>query len=172
MRRARRVRHSAAVSRGGRGRGALAAPFPRGGVEQGLVDRRSVLCVLTHDPKFDVPLLEVALRTDAGYIGAMGSRRTHEDRLSRLRAAGVTEAELTRLSSPTGLDLGAHPRGDRNLHRSRNHRHPLLSHGPTPVNHQGPNPSRARRRGLGLRRTWGGRTGSVPPRRCCGKGEL
>lgn len=76
-------------------------------VEQGLVDRRTVLCVLTHDPKFDVPLLEVALRTDAGYIGAMGSRRTHEDRLSRLRAVGLTEAELARLTSPTGLDLGA-----------------------------------------------------------------
>jgi xanthine dehydrogenase accessory factor len=76
-------------------------------VEQGLVDRRTVLCVLTHDPKFDVPLLEVALRTDAGYIGAMGSRRTHEDRLSRLRAVGLTEAELARLTSPIGLDLGA-----------------------------------------------------------------
>jgi xanthine dehydrogenase accessory factor len=76
-------------------------------LEQGLVDRRTVLCVLTHDPKFDVPLLEVALRTDAGYIGAMGSRRTHDDRLSRLRAAGVTEAELARLSSPIGLDIGA-----------------------------------------------------------------
>ena len=76
-------------------------------LEQGLVDRRSVLCVLTHDPKFDVPLLEVALRTEAGYIGAMGSRRTHADRLTRLRAAGVTEDELARLSAPTGLDLGA-----------------------------------------------------------------
>jgi xanthine dehydrogenase accessory factor len=76
-------------------------------VEQGMVDRRSVLCVLTHDPKFDVPLLDVALRTEAGYIGAMGSRRTHDDRLSRLRAAGVTESELARLSSPIGLDLGA-----------------------------------------------------------------
>ncbi|GAA1647964.1 XdhC family protein [Kribbella alba] len=76
-------------------------------LEQGLVDRRTVLCVLTHDPKFDVPLLEVALRTEAGYIGAMGSRRTHDDRLSRLRAVGVTEAELARLSSPIGLDLGA-----------------------------------------------------------------
>ncbi|MGW5189537.1 XdhC family protein [Kribbella sp. NPDC004138] len=71
------------------------------------VDRRTALCVLTHDPKFDVPLLQVALRTDAGYIGAMGSRRTHFDRLSRLRAAGVTEDELARLTSPTGLDLGA-----------------------------------------------------------------
>ncbi|MBV9445162.1 MAG: XdhC family protein [Streptosporangiaceae bacterium] len=71
------------------------------------VDARTVICVLTHDPKFDVPLLEVALRTPAGYIGAMGSRRTHEDRLTRLREAGVTEEELTRLRSPIGLDLGA-----------------------------------------------------------------
>jgi xanthine dehydrogenase accessory factor len=71
------------------------------------VDVRTVICVLTHDPKFDVPLLEVALRTPAGYIGAMGSRRTHEDRLTRLREAGLTEAELGRLRSPIGLDLGA-----------------------------------------------------------------
>jgi xanthine dehydrogenase accessory factor len=71
------------------------------------VDERTVICVLTHDPKFDVPLLEVALRTPAGYIGAMGSRRTHEDRLARLREAGLTEAELARLRSPIGLDLGA-----------------------------------------------------------------
>jgi xanthine dehydrogenase accessory factor len=71
------------------------------------IDARTVICVLTHDPKFDVPVLEVALRTPAGYIGAMGSRRTHEDRLERLRAVGVTEAELSRLRSPIGLDLGA-----------------------------------------------------------------
>jgi len=71
------------------------------------VDERTVICVLTHDPKFDVPVLEVALRTPAGYIGAMGSRRTHEDRLARLREAGLTEEELTRLRSPIGLDLGA-----------------------------------------------------------------
>jgi xanthine dehydrogenase accessory factor len=71
------------------------------------VDSRSALCVLTHDPKFDVPLLELALRTEAGYIGAMGSRRTHEDRLARLRAAGLGAGELVRLCSPTGLDLGA-----------------------------------------------------------------
>ncbi|HEY7719970.1 MAG TPA: XdhC/CoxI family protein [Pedococcus sp.] len=76
--------------------------------EAGLVDERTVLCVLTHDPKFDVPLLEVALRLPAvAYVGAMGSRRTHDDRLARLRAAGLTEAELARLSSPIGLDLGA-----------------------------------------------------------------
>jgi xanthine dehydrogenase accessory factor len=71
------------------------------------VDARTVICVLTHDPKFDVPVLEVALRTPAGYIGAMGSRRTHEDRLERLRAVGMTDAELARLRSPIGLDLGA-----------------------------------------------------------------
>jgi xanthine dehydrogenase accessory factor len=71
------------------------------------VDARTVICVLTHDPKFDIPLLEVALRTPAGYIGAMGSRRTHDDRLARLREAGLTEEELSRLRSPIGLDLGA-----------------------------------------------------------------
>ena len=71
------------------------------------VDSRTVICVLTHDPKFDVPVLEVALRTPAGYVGAMGSRRTHTDRLERLRAIGLTEAELARLRSPIGLDLGA-----------------------------------------------------------------
>ncbi|VBA33778.1 putative xanthine dehydrogenase subunit A [Mycobacterium attenuatum] len=74
----------------------------------GAIDERTVICVLTHDPKFDVPVLEVALRLPkAGYVGAMGSRQTHDDRLRRLRAAGLTEAELSRLSSPIGLDLGA-----------------------------------------------------------------
>jgi xanthine dehydrogenase accessory factor len=77
-------------------------------VERGRIDGRTVLCVLTHDPKFDVPLLEVALRLpEVAYIGAMGSRRTHDDRIKRLQEAGVTDAELARLSSPVGLDLGA-----------------------------------------------------------------
>ncbi|ANH95757.1 XdhC family protein [Streptomyces sp. NPDC057197] len=70
-------------------------------------DERTVICVLTHDPKFDVPLLEEALRRPAAYIGAMGSRRTHHDRVERLLEAGVTPAELSRLRSPVGLDLGA-----------------------------------------------------------------
>jgi xanthine dehydrogenase accessory factor len=76
-------------------------------LDRGRIDGRTVLCVLTHDPKFDVPLLEVALRTECCYIGAMGSRRTHEDRSARLREHGLAEVELARLSSPIGLDLGA-----------------------------------------------------------------
>jgi len=76
--------------------------------EAGRLDERTVICVLTHDPKFDVPLLEVALRLpDVAYVGAMGSRRTHDDRLKRLVEAGVGEDEIARLSSPIGLDLGA-----------------------------------------------------------------
>jgi xanthine dehydrogenase accessory factor len=71
------------------------------------VDARTVICVLTHDPKFDVPLLAAALRTGAAYVGAMGSRRTHEDRIRRLREEGLGDAELARLSSPIGLDIGA-----------------------------------------------------------------
>ncbi|MFD9007121.1 XdhC family protein [Streptomyces sp. NPDC059582] len=70
-------------------------------------DERTVICVLTHDPKFDVPLLEEALRRPAAYVGAMGSRRTHDDRMRRLVEAGLTERERSRLRSPVGLDLGA-----------------------------------------------------------------
>lgn len=70
-------------------------------------DDRTVICVLTHDPKFDVPLLQEALRRPAAYIGAMGSRRTHDDRMKRLAEAGLGERELARLRSPVGLDLGA-----------------------------------------------------------------
>ena len=76
-------------------------------VAAGRVDPRTVICVLTHDPKFDVPVLELALRQDFAYVGAMGSRRTHDDRMKRLVDAGMTDAELARLSSPIGLDLGA-----------------------------------------------------------------
>ncbi|WP_329206133.1 XdhC family protein [Streptomyces sp. NBC_00683] len=71
------------------------------------VDARTVLCVLTHDAKFDVPLLELALRLPVAYVGAMGSRRTHLERNERLREAGVTERQLAALHSPIGLDLGA-----------------------------------------------------------------
>ncbi|MFB7667379.1 XdhC family protein [Kitasatospora sp. NPDC056138] len=71
------------------------------------IDGRTVLCVLTHDAKFDIPLLERALRLPVGYVGAMGSRRTHRDRNAKLREVGLTEAEIGRLRSPIGLDLGA-----------------------------------------------------------------
>ncbi|GAB2668499.1 XdhC family protein [Nocardia goodfellowii] len=70
------------------------------------VDARTVVCVLTHDAKFDLPLLEVALRLPVGYVGAMGSRRTHAERLRLLRESGLTDRELARLRSPIGLDLG------------------------------------------------------------------
>ncbi|MFI5677401.1 XdhC family protein [Streptomyces cellulosae] len=72
-----------------------------------VTDARTVLCVLTHDAKFDVPLLEAALRMPAAFVGALGSRRTHADRERRLREAGLTDGELARLRSPIGLDLGA-----------------------------------------------------------------
>ncbi|TDL04160.1 XdhC family protein [Mycolicibacterium obuense] len=78
-----------------------------GEAERGAVDTRTAICVLTHDAKFDVPVLEVALRLDVGYVGVMGSRRTHDDRMRRLREIGLTDNELRRLSSPIGLDLGA-----------------------------------------------------------------
>ncbi len=76
-------------------------------LENARVDARTALVVLTHDVKFDIPLLRVALRTSAGYIGAMGSRSTHENRLVKLREAGVDEAQLARISGPVGLDIGA-----------------------------------------------------------------
>ncbi|MEW5655321.1 XdhC family protein [Streptomyces cinereoruber] len=81
--------------------------WPHRYLESTEVDGRTVLCVLTHDAKFDVPLLRVALRLPVAYVGAMGSRRTHVDRNERLREVGVTEIELARLRSPIGLDLGA-----------------------------------------------------------------
>jgi xanthine dehydrogenase accessory factor len=81
--------------------------YLRAQAEAGRLDERTVVCVLTHDPKFDVPVLQEALRLPLAYIGAMGSRRTNADRLTRLHEAGVTDEELELLSSPIGLDLGA-----------------------------------------------------------------
>jgi xanthine dehydrogenase accessory factor len=71
------------------------------------VDERTAICVLTHDHKFDVPLLKVALETPAGYIGAMGARRTTETRNERLRAEGVTDEQLGRIHAPIGLKIGS-----------------------------------------------------------------
>nr|WP_296773596.1 XdhC family protein [Rhodococcus sp. (in: high G+C Gram-positive bacteria)] len=81
--------------------------WPHTYLAQASVDSRTVVCVLTHDAKFDVPLLEVALRLPVAFVGAMGSRRTHHDRLMRLREVGLTDSELSHLRSPIGLDLGA-----------------------------------------------------------------
>lgn len=71
------------------------------------VDERTALIVLTHDVKFDIPLLQVALRTQAGYIGEMGSRRTHANRIEELRRSGISESDIARISAPVGLDIGA-----------------------------------------------------------------
>jgi xanthine dehydrogenase accessory factor len=85
----------------------IVVQWPHEFLSEAFVDERTVICVLTHDPKFDVPLLQVALRSPARYIGAMGSRRTHQNRIASLREIGVSESDLERLSSPIGLDLGA-----------------------------------------------------------------
>jgi len=68
---------------------------------------RDAVCVLTHDAKFDVPAIVAALVTEVGYLGAMGSRRTHDDRVKRLRDEGVDDAGLARVMAPIGLDIGA-----------------------------------------------------------------
>ncbi|KPI08366.1 XshC-Cox1-family protein [Actinobacteria bacterium OK074] len=85
----------------------IVVDWPHRYLRRTVTDGRSVLCVLTHDAKFDIPLLTAALRLPVAFVGAMGSRRTHADRDRRLREAGLTERELARLRSPIGLDLGA-----------------------------------------------------------------
>ncbi|MEU1042881.1 XdhC/CoxI family protein [Streptomyces sp. NPDC005907] len=85
----------------------IVVEWPHRYLERTEVDSRTVLCVLTHDAKFDVPLLKLALRLPVAYVGAMGSRRTHLDRNERLREVGLSDMELARLRSPIGLDLGA-----------------------------------------------------------------
>lgn len=85
---------------------AVVAEWPDRYLRSTQVDSRTVLCVLTHDPKFDIPVLVEALRLPVAYIGAMGSRRADAERRARLRAAGVTAGELARLHSPIGLELG------------------------------------------------------------------
>ncbi len=70
------------------------------------VDRSTALVILTHDPKFDLPALRSGLKTDAGYIGAIGSRKTSQNRLEQLRSEGFSEEQLARIHGPIGLDLG------------------------------------------------------------------
>ncbi|HLY21298.1 MAG TPA: XdhC family protein [bacterium] len=86
---------------------AIAVQWPDEFLTRAPVDRRTAICILTHDPKFDLPLLQIALTTSAGYIGILGSRRTHAARCTALRAAGVPADALTRVRAPIGLDLGA-----------------------------------------------------------------
>ncbi|HIK08983.1 MAG TPA: XdhC family protein [Oscillatoriaceae cyanobacterium M33_DOE_052] len=85
----------------------VVAEWPQKYLEKTQVSERTVIAVLTHDPKFDVPALVTAVKTNAGYIGAMGSRRTTSDRLRRLQKAGLTDREINRISAPIGLDIGA-----------------------------------------------------------------
>lgn len=85
----------------------IVVQWPNEFLEAAKVDRRTAICILTHDPKFDIPLLQVALKSKAGYIGAMGSRRTHAKRIDNLLQEGVTEEELDRIQAPLGLDIGA-----------------------------------------------------------------
>jgi xanthine dehydrogenase accessory factor len=85
----------------------LVVEWPDRFLAQAQVDERTVICVLTHDHKFDIPLLQVALETPAGYIGAMGSRRTNDARADRLKAEGVTDEQLARVKAPIGLDIGS-----------------------------------------------------------------
>jgi xanthine dehydrogenase accessory factor len=85
----------------------LVTEWPDRFLERAPIDERTAIVVLTHDHKFDIPLLKVALGTPAGYIGAMGSRRTTEERTERLRAEGVSDADLERIHAPIGLSIGA-----------------------------------------------------------------
>ena len=70
------------------------------------IDPGTAICILTHDPKFDIPALIYALKTEAGYIGAMGAKHTNEERFRKLREAGCTEEQLARIHAPIGLDIG------------------------------------------------------------------
>lgn len=82
--------------------------YLRAEAEAGRIDGRTVVCVLTHDPKFDVPMLAAALTAvPVAFVGALGSRRTHAERMERLREEGITDDQLRRLHSPLGLDLNA-----------------------------------------------------------------
>ena len=85
----------------------LVVAWPHELIARSEIDERTAICVLTHDEKFDVPALKAALATKAGYIGAMGSRRTTDRRAARLRTEGVSEADLARIQAPIGLSIGA-----------------------------------------------------------------
>lgn len=81
--------------------------WPDDAINEVGIDARTALVLLTHDPKLDDPALEIALRSDVFYIGALGSKRTHAARVERLTAAGFSEAQIARIHGPVGLDIGA-----------------------------------------------------------------
>jgi xanthine dehydrogenase accessory factor len=81
--------------------------WPNEFLETAPISRRTAVVILTHDPKFDIPILEFALKSPVGYLGAMGSRRTHEKRKANLREIGITDEQMERIHAPLGLDLGA-----------------------------------------------------------------
>ncbi len=85
----------------------LIVAWPEEALAQAQPDHATAIVVLTHDDKFDEPALQGALRTEAFYVGALGSRRNQERRRERLLEAGATEEELERISGPCGLDVGA-----------------------------------------------------------------
>jgi len=85
----------------------LIVAWPEETLAQVAPDHATAIVVLTHDDKFDVPMLQAALATEAFYIGALGSRRNQERRRERLLEAGVDEEAFERISGPCGLDLGA-----------------------------------------------------------------
>jgi xanthine dehydrogenase accessory factor len=85
----------------------IVVAWPEPAFAQIALDRETAVVVLTHDEKFDIPALATALRTDAFYVGALGSRRAQAKRREKLLEAGLTEAQLDRLRGPAGLDVGA-----------------------------------------------------------------
>ncbi|MGG5808421.1 XdhC family protein [Falsiroseomonas sp. CW058] len=94
------------------GRVAISTDWPDEALAALAPDARTAVVTLTHDPKLDDPALEVALRSQAFYVGSLGSRRTHAKRVARLAAAGLTEAEIGRIRAPVGLDIGAVTAGE------------------------------------------------------------
>lgn len=91
---------------------ALLRSWPTEGLAELGLDRRTAVVTVTHDPKLDDPALQAALASDAFYIGALGSRRTHQARMDRLREAGLGERQLQRIHAPVGLDIGARTPGE------------------------------------------------------------
>jgi xanthine dehydrogenase accessory factor len=85
----------------------LIVAWPDEAMQKLVIDNSSYVVVLTHDPKFDLPALRSVLAKDAGYIGAIGSRKTNQNRFDALRKEGFTEEQLSRVHGPIGLDLGS-----------------------------------------------------------------